>query len=93
LGGLPGLILEAYEQNKNVQFTLKDITLTESPPEFRKMATVQLSDKPNYLDYIRAGNTLIKKLKGQMAAVQTGDCIDCQTKSTIKIELLENVFN
>jgi GLPGLI family protein len=92
LGGLPGLIIEAYDENKNLQFTLKDIKISEPGIEFKKTLTADFASIPTYQDYLKTGNAFFKRIKEQMATTQSGNCVDCQTKSTIKIEMFENVF-
>ena len=92
LGGLPGLIVEAYDENKQLQFYLKsfrsrspyDHLQVEPPlPDFTKIGS--------YPDYIQSGNNFIARFKAQMNA-RVNSCLDCQSASKIEFHNLENVF-
>ena len=92
LGNLPGLIIEAYDENRQLQFLLKTFKTLENTV-FPDMADKPLDIKlfPAYPEYVKAGNNFIKKFKEQMSA-QPGNCLDCQTASKIEFHNWENVF-
>ena len=92
LGGLPGLIIEAYDEARQLQFILKSFKPLSCPENFTNVFTCcNLSAIPGYPLYIRSGNTFIKKFKEQMNA-RTIDCLECQTSSKVEFHNLENVF-
>lgn len=90
LGGLPGLIIEAYDSEKQLHFTLKNIKIVkDTPSEMEKQ--YQPQRMPTYANFISDGKNFMKKVREQMAA-QSSNCVDCQTASKIEFYNWENVF-
>ena len=91
LGGLPGLIIEAYEENKDLYFIARGINpeITNSP-SFIYNDFEQYPDYPGYIKYM---HDVLQKLQSSMSAQESPDCISCQTKTTFKVYLWEKVFN
>lgn len=90
LGGLPGLIIEAYDNEKQLHFILKRIKVVKDyPADMKKEYHIQ--SFPNYTNFISDGKNFMKKVREQMGA-QPSDCVDCQTSSKIEFHNWENVF-
>jgi GLPGLI family protein len=91
LGGLPGLIIEAYEENKDLYFIARGINrhISNSTPlifhDFEKF--------PDYPGYVKYMHDVLQKLQSSMSAQDSQDCVSCQTKTTFKVYLWEKVFN
>jgi GLPGLI family protein len=90
LGGLPGLVIEAFDENKDLYFIARGINLhiSNSPTliynDFEKY--------PDYPGYIKYMNDVLQKLQSSMSAQDSPDCVSCQTKTTFKVYLWEKVF-
>jgi GLPGLI family protein len=92
LGNLPGLIIEAYDENKQLQFLLKSFKSQEGLILPNQTGNAfELKSIPPYPEYVKSGNNFIKKFKEQMGA-QPGSCLDCQAASKIEFHNWENVF-
>jgi len=87
LGGLPGLILEAYDDQENLHFTLSDLepvkTMTQVPPKGME------GNLEGYEAYRAQWRGIARKIEASMSASESGDCISCQTHSKIKFHLWE----
>jgi GLPGLI family protein len=90
LGGLPGLIVEAHDTEKQLHFILSGIKRSKNYPDDLQKKYQQEAFPP-YTNYIADGKNFIKKLNEQMNA-QSSDCVECQTASKIKLHALESVF-
>jgi GLPGLI family protein len=91
LGGLPGLILEAYDENKDLYFMAKGIQFGRQlipPVAFRDFQ--QFPDYPGYIKYMK---NVLEKLKGSMSAQDSPDCVSCETKTKLKIYVWEKVLD
>lgn len=90
LGGLPGLIIEAYEENKDLYFIARGINRDiKFPPSFIDNDFEKYPDYPGYVKYM---NDVLQKLQRSMSAQDSPDCISCQTKTSFKVYLWEKVF-
>lgn len=94
LGGLPGLIIEAYDETKQIQFILKAFKVLNKTDNINKYQ-IYFDSKTasSFSDYVNTGNLFIKKVKEQMLAQQSGSCLTCQTEPKIEFHFLEKVFN
>jgi GLPGLI family protein len=94
LGGLPGLIVEAYDEDRNLRFFLKRIRVIPYPPilmGIQKPASYDLI--ATYEDYIKNGLAFLKKMKDQLNAQSEGNCLDCHSSSRIELHNWENVIH
>jgi len=88
LGGLPGLIMEAYddEENWHIQFvSQQNIT----PIEFDPYDKLLHGNVPGYIEYGNEVKKIFKRVSQYLASQQTGNCLSCQTKSTLKLHTWE----
>lgn len=94
LGGLPGLIVEAYDNENNLKFLLVEFRKSSDiESQFLQSAnTINYSKLPNYQNYISSGKLFMKKFAEQLK-LQSLDCVSCQTESQIKFDNWEKVFN
>ncbi len=88
LGGLPGLIVEAYDNNKDLYFILtqlaydKDHSLLVERDYPRNL--------PDFVGYKKYWTALIRKMDGALAATESNSsCVGCQTKSSSKVYMWE----
>lgn len=88
LGGLPGLILEAYDDEKNwhIQFLAKQKTATI---QFDSFENLMHGNIPSYNGYASEMKKIFKRASQYLASQQTGNCLTCQTKSTLKLHTWE----
>jgi GLPGLI family protein len=94
LGGLPGLIVEAYDENKQLHFLLKDLkTIKDSKSKIQYLESLDINAIPTYAEYIKSGKAFIRKFLEQLDANSSDKCLTCQTTSKIKFNNWENVFN
>jgi GLPGLI family protein len=88
LGGLPGLIIEAYENNKDLHFTLTQLTYDKHHSLAVERAFP--SPLPDYPAYKKYWTDLIRKLDGAIAATESNtSCVGCQTKPSTKVYMWE----
>jgi GLPGLI family protein len=91
LGGLPGLIIEAYDENKDLYFIVRSIYPgNTNPPPLIYNDFEKYSDYPGYVKYM---HDVLQNLQSSMSAQDSPDCVSCQTKTTFKVYLWEKVFN
>ena len=90
LGGLPGLILEAYDDEENWHMT------------FVSKQEVQGFDQDHFLAAMKKGTEgfpafaaqvrkIFSRLEASMGAQSSANCVDCQTKSVLKIHSWEKI--
>ena len=93
LGGLPGLIIEAYDENRDMRFLLSHLKVVLSsqildkvlrPPDFNKIYT--------YPQYVRNGLAFLKRMKEQIRTQSEGNCLDCHTNTKVELHNWENVI-
>jgi GLPGLI family protein len=88
LGGLPGLIVEAYENNKDLHFMLTQLTYDKH--QSLEAERVFPSPLPDYPAYKKYWMDLIRKLDGAIAATESNtSCVGCQTKPSTKVYMWE----
>lgn len=94
LGGLPGLIVEAYDNENNLKFFLVEFRrANDIESKFLNNASaINITKLANYEKYVASGKLFIKKFSEQLK-LQSLDCVSCQTESQIKFDNWEKVFN
>lgn len=91
LGGLPGMIIEAYDVNENLYFLARSIRYRETKDLPYPVGDITgYPAFPEYVAYLR--NTL-DMVQASLSAQGQGDCLDCQTKSKVKLHLWEKVLD
>jgi GLPGLI family protein len=88
LGGLPGLIVEAYDEEENLHFRLLSYGSSTSLHIPISMSGIL----PDFEQYKRYWRDLSDQLQASMGITESSDCVACQTKSKIKIYLWEKVL-
>ena len=87
LGGLPGLIVEAYDEQDDLHFTLSSMGLPTStivaPPKGMNVVTA------DYESYREQWRSIARKIEASMAMSEGADCVNCETRSKIKFHLWE----
>lgn len=91
LGGLPGLILEAYDSKNDLYFLVDSITYNSKEPLFLITNNTNLTKIPSYTQYLEKGKNFIKKLKSNLKAQQS-NCLECNTETEINFKTWEKVF-
>ena len=88
LGGLPGLIMEAYddENNWHVQFVNEQ---KADPVHFEVYQKLMHGNAPSYSAYASEMKKIFKRASQYLASQKTGNCLTCQTKSTLKLHTWE----
>ena len=90
LGGLPGLIIEAYEENMDMHFILSEIRFlkVDSAP-----ATSHLHRKaiPGYDAFVKYWKDAFRMLQGSLGARENPDCVSCHTGTKVKFYSWERV--
>jgi len=89
LGGLPGLVMEAFDVDRNLTFRLqsmngKDVTGVEIPP----MPTGGIGDYAAYRDYWLGS---FRRLRRSMAAQSEAGCLSCQTRTKVVFHTWERM--
>jgi GLPGLI family protein len=88
LGGLPGLILEAYDEHKDIHFILNRI---EHIKKLNQRVFDGLEKYPSYETYVRYWKDFFEKVNGAAKAQDNPDCISCLTNSTLKAYTWEKI--
>ncbi len=90
LGGLPGLILEAYDDE--MQWKLTFDSMEQSNPmnftRYHRMISSGIKGYDAFTDYLKKMHT---KLQHAFSAQATGDCLTCDTKSVVKLYSWEKI--
>lgn len=87
LGGLPGLILEAYDEQDDLHFTLSslepttDIALSEPSAMHAELG--------GYDSYRESWRSIARRIEAAMSDPDGAECVSCQTRSKIKFYLWE----
>lgn len=91
LGGLPGLIMEAYDKEEQWHVV---VNMISEEKDFDFSYHRGLMNKPikGYAAYSANMKKLVGAIEGMMSAQQTGDCLSCETKSTLKINTWEPIY-
>jgi hypothetical protein len=89
LGGLPGLILEAFDEDRNLTFRLQSIKGEDTTGlPFPPIPSGSIGDYADYRDYWQEN---FKRLRRSMAAQSEGGCLSCQTKSKVVFHTWERM--
>ena len=90
LGGLPGLILEAYDDEMQWKLTFDSMELSK-PMNFTRYNRIISSGIKGYdafTDYLKKMHA---RLQHAFSAQSTGDCLTCDTKSVVKLYSWEKI--
>lgn len=90
MGGLPGLIIELFDENKDMYYLLKRFESSENETE--SIPGLSTNTELQFADYLKKGNAFIKRFRESQKAQQL-NCITCQTESKVKFFLWEKLFN
>lgn len=91
LGGLPGLIIEAYEVHENLYFLARSIAYRDRKDQPYTVA--EISGYPIFPDYVAYLRNTLELIQSSLSAQGQGDCLDCQTRSKVKLHLWEKVLD
>jgi len=91
LGGLPGLILEAYDKEENWHVTANNIS-NQSDIDFSFHRSLMNKPMKGYAAYSADVKKIFSAIEGMMSTQQTGDCLTCETKSNLKINTWEPIY-
>jgi GLPGLI family protein len=88
LGGLPGLILEAYESNNDLHFIINRLSYEKHPSGSLERNFPE--PIPDYERYKRHWKEIFRKMDGALAARESNSsCVGCQSNSTSKVYIWE----
>ena len=87
LGGLPGLIIEAYEDQKDLYFLLSGIRYADH------LAVPKIQEQlyPDYNSYIKYWKNFFEMINGSMAAQDNPGCVSCLSQSKTKVFTWEKI--
>ncbi len=90
LGGLPGLILEAYDDEDNWHMTYvgKQEVHDFDQDHFLSAIKNGIEGFPAFAAYVKK---IFKRLEAALGAQSTANCVDCQTKSVVKFHSWEKI--
>ncbi len=88
LGGLPGLIVEAYEDNKDLYFLLSEMQINN---QFVVQRIHQNKNYPDYNSFIKYWKEFFEKLTRSLNAQENPDCVSCHTNSKAKVYTWEKI--
>ena len=91
LGGLPGLILEAYDIDDDWHLVCTSIK-PNSVGDFRfyeRRISKGLEGYDSFNGYMQK---MFARIKSTLASSQSGDCLTCETKSVIKLHTWEKIY-
>jgi GLPGLI family protein len=91
LDGLPGLIIEAYEEKKDLYFLARSIRFNTTIRPLPEISNP--SRYPGFPDYITYLRNFLESIQGSMAAQGSGNCLECQTQSRVKLHTWEKVID
>ena len=81
LGGLPGLIVEAYENKKDIYFLLKRLSPALSAYTIPASPAASLQGYPEHQKYWR---NVKKVMRGAFQGKEDSDCISCLTRTDVQ---------
>ena len=90
LGGLPGLIVEAYEDNQDLYFHLTGIAPVPST-DLKAPSLLKRNGLPGYDRYISYWRESIEVLQGSMLARESPDCISCHINTKVRFHSWEKI--
>lgn len=87
LGGLPGLIIEAYEDHKDLYFHLSGIRYSD------QLSVQKIQDRPypGYNSFIQYWKNFFEMINGSMAAQDNPGCVSCLSQSKAKVYTWEKI--
>jgi hypothetical protein len=89
LGGLPGLIMEAYDERKDLYFRFRSMQPAQAAKPYRNYGPASgFAPYSQYVDYILQA---VRRIRDMLSAQQDSQCLDCQTKSQVNIYLWEKI--
>lgn len=90
LGGLPGLILEAYDDDDNWHMTYvgKQEVRDFDQDHFLTAIKKGIEGFPGFASYVKK---IFSRLEASLGAQSSANCVDCQTKSVLKIHSWEKI--
>lgn len=91
LGGLPGLILEAYDKEQDWHVVINFI-VDEYDFDFKFHRTLMNKPIKGYPAYSADVKKIFSAIEGMMSAQAISDCLSCETKSTLKINTWEPIY-
>ena len=90
LGGLPGLVVEAYEDNQDLYFHLTGISPLPSA-DLKAPVLLKRYGLPGYDRYISYWRESIQVLQGSMLARESPDCISCHINTKVRFHSWEKI--
>jgi hypothetical protein len=91
LSGLPGLVIEVYDENKDLYFLVKSVRPLGSAPVFP--TELNIAQCPSFPDYVAVLKNYLLRIKAAMSSSTDPNCLQCQTESQVKIYLWEKVLD
>jgi len=88
LGGLPGLIIEAYEEQKDLYFLLSGIQYND---QLNVQKIHQYQDYPDYSSFLKYWKNFFDRINGSMAAQDNPGCVSCLSQTKTKIYTWEKI--
>lgn len=89
LGGLPGLVVEAYDEEQNLTFRMSG--LEGEGPSMRSVPRMPTSPVGDHSAYRRYWQDSFRRLKRSMAAQSDAGCLTCQTKTKLAFHTWEKM--
>jgi GLPGLI family protein len=94
LGGLPGLIIEAYEQNRDLYFKLTEFRPEPDHVDFIiPAAFAQPAGYPAYPEYIEHWRSLKARMDALISARETGNCASCGSQTRTNMYFWEKILD
>lgn len=91
LGGLPGLIVEAYEDNMDMHFILSVIRFVKPDVPMPTGPLTQGKDVPGYPAFAAYWKDAFRMLQGSLAGRESPDCVNCHTNTKIRFYTWEKL--
>lgn len=91
LGGLPGLIVEAYEDNMDMHFMLSSIRFGNQATPVSTGLLKQSQGIPGYPAFVAYWKNAYRMLQGSMAGRESPDCVSCHTNTSIRFYTWEKM--
>jgi hypothetical protein len=90
LGGLPGLIVEAYEEGMDMHFILSEIRFlkAESTPTISHLHRMVIH---GYDAFVKYWKDAFKVLQGSLGGRENPDCVSCHSDTKVKFYSWEKV--
>jgi GLPGLI family protein len=91
LGGLPGLILEAYDIDDDLHFVCTSIQPNSNSDfsYYERRISKGLEGYHSFNEYMQK---MFSRIKSTLASSQSGDCLTCETKSVVKLHTWEKIY-